>query len=203
MAENFERSSPLPQLLPCLDEHLHLPRTRQAVVDKPAILEGAFVEIADASGAQVCEILPQLLEILLTQNIRFLAVGTPGHSDRCLAYSPYLRPSVQSIKPLKEGKKPKSKSRSSCPLKRKRYVVFEHRNVGIMESKRKPHPFGPGENRISTIIASSHGRQREYPPQSKTSGQAESVCRSKRSARGNKVAAIVAYSLGDAVNLIS
>jgi hypothetical protein len=74
--------SPLPQLLPRLDEYLHFPRAGKSVVDQAAILEAAFVELPYAARAQVREVVTKLLKLFFVQNIRFLGIGSPGHNER-------------------------------------------------------------------------------------------------------------------------
>src|ERR1700752_5216875 len=70
---------PLAQLLPDLHERLHLPRTRQPAIDHPAIPLRRLIKISHRSQAEMCEVVAQLLEILLAQNLHLLAIRTPGH----------------------------------------------------------------------------------------------------------------------------
>jgi hypothetical protein len=74
--------SPLPQLLPNLDERLHFPRARKSVVNESAILEGAFVEFPNAARAQMREAVTKLLKLFFIQNVRFFGIGSPGHNER-------------------------------------------------------------------------------------------------------------------------
>jgi hypothetical protein len=74
--------SPLPQLLPRLDEYLHFSRAGKSVVDQAAILEAVFVELPYAARAQVREVVTKLLKLFFVQNIRFFGIGSPGHNER-------------------------------------------------------------------------------------------------------------------------
>jgi hypothetical protein len=65
-----------------LDECLHFPGTRKAVVNQSAILEGAFVEFPNAARAQMREVVTKLLKLFFVQNIRFFGIGSPGHNER-------------------------------------------------------------------------------------------------------------------------
>ena len=84
----------LPQLLPYLNQGLHLPGTRQAVVDQAAILEGAFIEVPHPVRAEVREVVPELLQLFLGQNIRFLRIGTPGHHSDTISNSLFVRHTI-------------------------------------------------------------------------------------------------------------
>ncbi len=84
--------SPFPQLLPHLDQCLDSSRAGKAVVNQTAILEGAFVELADTVKAQMREVVTKLLKLFFIPDIRFFAARSPGHSKAMLAYSPYIRP---------------------------------------------------------------------------------------------------------------
>src|SRR5579859_2069242 len=79
-AESNPLLSPFPQLLPHLDQCLHLPRAWKPAIDQPAIPVGLLVKVPNRAQAEVCEIVPQILQVLFAQDIDLLAVGTPGHS---------------------------------------------------------------------------------------------------------------------------
>ncbi|HLX84385.1 MAG TPA: hypothetical protein VKR59_10845 [Terriglobales bacterium] len=49
---------------------------------KATILEGSFIELAHAVGAQVCETPPEFLDLTLIKNVRFFVAGSPSHSER-------------------------------------------------------------------------------------------------------------------------
>jgi hypothetical protein len=74
--------SPLPQLLPRLDEYLHFSRAGKSVVDQAAVLEAAFVEFPHAARAQMREVVTKLFKLFFVQNIRFFVIGSPGHNER-------------------------------------------------------------------------------------------------------------------------
>jgi hypothetical protein len=71
--------APFPQLLPNLDEGLHLPRAGHPAVDQATTPIGLFVRIANPSHAEVCEVASQVLQVLLGQDVRFLAIRTARH----------------------------------------------------------------------------------------------------------------------------
>lgn len=75
------RSPPFPQLLPDLNQSLHLPRTRKAVVNETAILIGPLIEVPNRSHAEVREAVTEFLRLLLAQYLPFLAIRTPGHGQ--------------------------------------------------------------------------------------------------------------------------
>jgi len=52
-------------------------------VHKATILEGSFVELTYAVGAQVRETPPEFLDLTLIKNVRFFVAGSPRHSERC------------------------------------------------------------------------------------------------------------------------
>jgi hypothetical protein len=68
------------------------------MINQAAITVGPLVEILNRADAEVSKIVPKLLEILLAQHLSFLAIGTPGHDQQIVAYSPYIRPSRIRIK---------------------------------------------------------------------------------------------------------
>jgi hypothetical protein len=73
-------SSPLPQLLPQLNEGLDLARAGKVVVDQAAVTVRLLVEVANCRQAQMCEVVTDFLEIVLAQHLRFALVGTQGHA---------------------------------------------------------------------------------------------------------------------------
>jgi hypothetical protein len=81
MGKSLE-STPLPQLFPDLHQRLELLRTRKPIVNQSAIPVGLLTKIVDGSYAEVSEIVPEFLEILLAQDFRVLAIGAPGHGRR-------------------------------------------------------------------------------------------------------------------------
>src|ERR1700680_1304424 len=72
-------STPFPQLLPGLDECLHLSGTGKTVVDQPAILIRLLVKITNRRHAEVREVVTEFVEVLLAQNLRLLAIRTARH----------------------------------------------------------------------------------------------------------------------------
>ena len=70
---------PLPQLLPYLDEGLHLLGAREPVVNHTALLVAALVQILERMRAQVREVVAEVFQVLLAQNVSLLAIRTPGH----------------------------------------------------------------------------------------------------------------------------
>jgi hypothetical protein len=72
-------SAPFPQLLPGLDECLHLSGTRKTVVDQPAVLIRLLVKITNRRHAEVREVVTEFFELLLAQNLRLLAIRTARH----------------------------------------------------------------------------------------------------------------------------
>ena len=73
--------APLPELFPYLDEGLHLFRAREPVVNQAALLVAACVKIPQRLGAQVRDVVAKVFEVLLAQDVRFFAIGTPGHDQ--------------------------------------------------------------------------------------------------------------------------
>jgi RecA-family ATPase len=51
-----------------------------------------FVKVPNRAHAEVCEIVPQFLQVFFAQDIDLLAVGTPGHGKSMLADSPFVCP---------------------------------------------------------------------------------------------------------------
>jgi len=74
-------STPFPQLLPGLDECLHLSGTRKTVVDQPAVLIRLLVKITNRRHAEVREVVTEFFEVLLAQNLRLLAIRTARHLE--------------------------------------------------------------------------------------------------------------------------
>src|SRR6267378_3310396 len=74
-------STPFPQLLPGLDECLHLSGTRKTVVNQPAILKRLLVKITNRRHAEVREVVTEFFEVLLAQNLRLLAIRTARHLE--------------------------------------------------------------------------------------------------------------------------
>src|ERR1700730_18474382 len=72
-------STPFPQLLPGLDECLHLSGTGKTVVDQPAILIRLLVKITNRRHAEVREVVTEFFEVLLAQNLRLLAIRRARH----------------------------------------------------------------------------------------------------------------------------
>ena len=73
------RSPPFPQLLPHLDERLHLLRAGKSVVDHAAVLVRLLVEVPDSWQAEVREVVSKLLQVLFAQNLHLTWVWTPSH----------------------------------------------------------------------------------------------------------------------------
>jgi hypothetical protein len=71
---------PLPQLLPHLNQRLHLLRRRQPVVDHPAVFMGSLVEARDRIHAQVRQVVPKLVQILLGEDFRLLGTRMASHA---------------------------------------------------------------------------------------------------------------------------
>src|SRR3982074_671285 len=84
-------STPFPQLLPGLDECLHLSGTRKTVVGPPAILIRLLVKITNRRHAEVREVVSEFVEVLLAQNLRLLAIRTARHGEAILASSLFIR----------------------------------------------------------------------------------------------------------------
>ncbi len=74
-------STPFPQLLPGLDECLHLSGTRKTVVNQPAILIRLLVQITNRRHAEVREAVTEFFEVLLAQNLRLLAIRRARHGE--------------------------------------------------------------------------------------------------------------------------
>ena len=72
---------PFPQLLPGLDECLHLSGTGKTVVDQPAILIRLLVKLTNRRHAEVREVVTEFFEVLPAQNLPLLAIRTAGHLD--------------------------------------------------------------------------------------------------------------------------
>lgn len=72
--------APLPQLLPDLHQRLHLLRRGKPTVDHPAVLVGSIIESPYRVNTQMCQVAPQLVEILLGELFRLLGVRTAGHA---------------------------------------------------------------------------------------------------------------------------
>ena len=81
--DRVEALAPLPQLLPNLDQSLHLPRAWKPAVDQPAIPVGLIIEVPNRAQAEVCKVVPEFLQVLFAQDVHLLAIGTPGHGKRC------------------------------------------------------------------------------------------------------------------------
>ena len=84
--------APLPQLFPHLDKRLNLLRSRDSIVDESAVLMRALVELPHSGQAQVCEVVTNLLEVLLAQHFRFAFIRAAGymmlHHSTFVFYSP-------------------------------------------------------------------------------------------------------------------
>jgi len=76
--------SPLPQLLPRLDEGLDSSWAGKPVVYEAAILEGTFVELAYTVGAEVRQGVAELLDPPFTQHMRFFGTGSACHDGAIL-----------------------------------------------------------------------------------------------------------------------
>jgi hypothetical protein len=74
-------STPFPQLLPGLDECLHLSGTRKTVVNQPAILIRLLVQITNRRHAEVREAVTEFFEVLLAQNLHLLAIRRARHEE--------------------------------------------------------------------------------------------------------------------------
>jgi hypothetical protein len=85
------KSAPFPQLLPRLDEDLHLFGSRQSVIDQPTIPIGPVIEIPDSFDAQMSEVVTEFFKVLLAQDFAFATIGTPRHKATILASSLYVR----------------------------------------------------------------------------------------------------------------
>lgn len=87
-------NAPFPQLLPNLYQSLHLAGTGELGIDQSAFPIGSFVKLADSTDAEVRKVVAKFVEIPLAQNIWLLAIRTPRHRRRILAYSLFVRLAV-------------------------------------------------------------------------------------------------------------
>jgi hypothetical protein len=78
--------APLPQLLPDLNERLHLLRGREPVVDQLAIAVSSFIEPPDRVETQVGQVVTQILRVLFRKYLGLLRIWTPGHHGWCNVY---------------------------------------------------------------------------------------------------------------------
>src|SRR5438552_17157223 len=78
-------STPFPQLLPGLDECLHLSGTRKTVVDQPAVLIRLLVKSTNRRHAEVREVVTEFLVLLIAQHLRLLEIRTARHSESHLS----------------------------------------------------------------------------------------------------------------------
>jgi hypothetical protein len=96
-------STPFPQLLPGLDECLHLSGTRKTVVGQPAILIRLLVKITNRRHAEVREVVSEFVEVLLAQNLRLLAIRTARHGESDFSIFAFYSP--MSLPPLPTGER--------------------------------------------------------------------------------------------------
>ena len=87
----LRRSAPLPQLLPDLDESLHLSRAWEPAIDQPAIPVRLFIEVSNCSQAKVSEVVTQFVKVRLAQHFGLFAIRTPSHAKKMLPYSLFVR----------------------------------------------------------------------------------------------------------------
>ena len=73
---------PSPELLPRLNQRLHLARTGKSAVHETAILESAFVELPHALGTDACKVVTKLLDLSFIEKVWLLVVGSASHRQR-------------------------------------------------------------------------------------------------------------------------
>ena len=86
-------SSPLPQLLPSLDQFLHRSRRRKGLaVDDAALSIGALIEFPHAMLAEKREIMHDFLQVFAGPDLFVLAdLWTSRHGVAIVSYSPFVR----------------------------------------------------------------------------------------------------------------